>query len=253
MILCEFYQEECKAIEFKKERIKAVHSVKRKDILQFMKRKRKEIKGILVNPQKFYYRSIERKFSPVVKNIVDYEFPDIKDGIWEKFDDKKGKIHLVMADSAEIEFAREIIKTSRAQCEILDLSIFNVVNFVTKFYEGFQNGVIINVAEDYVYSIFVKNKKSFWGNSYEIAKFPDFSKKQIYHIFSIDRDIQRDFKIYLNVASTSLTKEIGNIKESLGFDIVLIDPIGIAKNLRKLTEDIPSIYTGLIGLSLRIK
>lgn len=253
MILCEFYQEECKAIEFKKDRIKALYSINRKEVLQFMRKKRKEIKGVLVNPQKFYYRIIDRKYSEVAKNIVDHEFPYIKDGIWEKFVDKSGKIHLVLVDSTEIEFAKEAIKTSKVQCEVLDLSIFNIVNFVIKFYEGIQNGVIINIAEDYVYSVFVRNKRPFWGNSYDRSKFPDFSKKQILHIFSIDKDMKENFKIYLNIASTALAKGIGNIKENLGFDIVLIDPIGIAKNIRKFTEDIPSLYTGLIGLSLRIK
>ncbi len=253
MILCELYQDECKALEYKKDKIRAVHSIKRKDVLQFMRKKRKEIKGILVNPQKFFYRAIDRKFAEATKNIVDYEFPDIKDGIWEKFDDKKGKIHLVMVDSSEIEFAKEAIKSSKAQCEVLDLSIFNVVNFVIKFYEGIKNGVIINIAEDNVYSVFVKNKRPFWGNSYERSKFPDFTRKQIFYVFSIDSGVRDNFKIYLNVASVDLAKEIGNVKENLGFDVVLIDPIGIAKNIKKYTEDIPSLYTGLIGLSLRIK
>jgi len=50
-----------------------------------------------------------------------------------------------------------------------------------------------------------------------------------------------------------VVQDLGNLKENLKFDIVPIDPTGIAKNLKKSTDELPSAFTALIGLSLRFQ
>ncbi len=251
MILCELLGESCKGIELKKGKVKEVYDIPRSDVLDFLKKKRKSVRGLLVNPAHFFYKSIQRIYKDVAKRIVDEEFPSLKDRVWQRYEDSKGHVHLVSVDGNEIEFAKEIIKASRVNCEILDLSAFNVTNFVLRFYEEIKNGVIVNLTKDTVYTVYIKNKKPFWGNSFSQEKFPEFLKKQINFIRSVTHIPEESFHIYLNVATKSWSKDIQSLKDSLNMDVVLIDPTGIAKNLRSVTEDIPSVYTALVGLSMR--
>ncbi len=251
MILCELIGEVCKGIEFKKGKVKEVYDIPRADVLDFLRKKRKSVRGLLVNPAHFFYRSVKRIYRDVAKKIVDEEFPILKDRVWQKFDDSKGRLHLVSVDGTEIEFAKEIIKASRVNCEILDLSAFNVTNFVLKFYEEIKDGVIVNLTKDTVYTVYVKDKKPFWGNSFSQEKFPELLRKQINFVRSVTRVPRDGFHIYLNIATKSWSKDIQSLKDSLNMDVVLIDPTGIAKNLRSITEDIPSVYTALVGLSMR--
>lgn len=253
MILCEFFPDVCKGIEFKKGRIKEVYSIDRSEVLEFLKKKRKLVRGILINPGELFYEVTDKKFSRIAKNIVDEQFPDIKERRWQKFEDLKGRIHIASIDGTELDFVRELVKTSRAQCEIIDVSAFNVTNFVIKFYEGIKNGVVLNVTDEVTYAIYVKKRMPFWGNSFPTSEFPEFLKKQINYVFSAAPEIKDSFKIYANFASAGVVQDLGNLKENLKFDIVPIDPTGIAKNLKKSTDELPSAFTALIGLSLRFQ
>lgn len=251
MILCEFLPESCKAIEFKKGRIKEVYSIDRKEVLEFLKKKKKLVRGILINPRELFYQVTDKKFSRVAKNIVDEQFPEIKERRWQKFEDLKGRIHIASIDGTELDFAREIVKTSKAQCEIIDISAFNVTNFVIKFYEGIKNGVVLNVTDEVTYAIYVRKRFPFWGVSFPTSEFPDLVKKQINYVFQAVPEVKDSFKIYVNFTSTGLVQDLGTLKENLKFDVVPIDPTGIAKNLKKSTDELPSTFTALIGLSLR--
>ncbi len=250
MILCELVGESCKGLELKKGKVKEVYDIPRSDLLEFMKKKRKSVRGLLVNPARFFYRSIQKKYRDVAKKIVDEQFPPLKDRIWQKFEDARGTVHLVSTDGNEIEFAKEVIKASRANCEILDLSVFNVTNFVLRFYEEIKNGVIVNITGDTVYTVYIHNKTPFWGNSFSQKKFPEFLRKQANFVRSVARIPEKNFHVYLNIA-TKWNKDVESIKDSLNMDVVLIDPTGIAKNLRSTTDELPSVYTALVGLSMR--
>lgn len=247
MILCEFISDVCRAVKFKKGKIKEVYHVERVDTLNFLKKRKKQIKGILINPRELYYQVIDKKFSSVAKNIIDEQFPEIRNRRWQRFEDIKGRLHIVSIDGTDLEFITELVKSSEVQCEIIDLSIFNVANYVLQFYEKVKNGVVINVTDDITYSIYFKNRVPFWGNSFPTAEFPLVAKRQVNYILSLVSGVKSSFTIFLNFSSakTEFLDILGD------FDVMRIDPSENYKNLKKITNELPSLFTALVGLSMR--
>lgn len=249
MILCEFSFDICKAVRFKKNKIKEVYTINRVEVLDFLKKKKNLVRGILINPRELYYRVTDKKFSQVAKNIVDEQFPDIKDGKWQKFEDLKGRIHIATIDGTDLEFVRELVKTSEARCEIIDVSAFNVTNFVLESNDKAKNGVVVDVTDEVTYAIYVKNRLPFWGVSFPTSEFPGLIKKQINYIFSAIPEIKDSFKIFVNFASSNVIQNLNNLEGDLS--VTLIDPTDMVKNLRDSTDELPSAFTALVGLSLR--